>query len=332
MHSICFLVLILFLPESAHAVSCSGCHPAPPQDKSHILHSGVKELAPSYGNTGITRDYSFGASAYGFNCGNCHPLGSEKHQNGVVDVELYTKGAYGLKKLNSPDAHYDGKKKTCSGVYCHSTGGKIDISYRESPAWKSNSAGNRCQSCHGSPPSYKGTDRRPNGHFNIERGSGHLLGIHWDSVGGHTKESFRHKTATQMGCSTCHYLTVRTDSDTTFEDRAGELFTCARCHDKRDGQIFNFAVHVDGEVEIAFAPVTVRSKAQMVIQPKGWKRMGKPGEAESCDEAEVPLDRIVYDSHEKSCSNVFCHLLAKKVRWADSVDCIDCHTDTKTEH
>jgi hypothetical protein len=34
-----------------------------------------------------------------------------------VDVGPYTKGAYGLKKLNSPDAHDDGKKKLCSGAF-----------------------------------------------------------------------------------------------------------------------------------------------------------------------------------------------------------------------
>jgi len=166
----------------------------------------------------------------------------------------------------------------------------------------------RCQACHGTPPSYAGNPERSNGHFNSERGSGHLMGIHWDSVGGHTKESLMHNTASQMGYSTCHYSTVREDLDTTFIDPVSDLFTCRKCHKKRNGAIFDHSLHVNGRIDIAFPETTFRSKAQMLKVPEGWKRMNGTGRPDSYDVTIDALSMIRFNQKERTCSNVACHL------------------------
>lgn len=296
-----------------------------------MLHSGLDDMEPVYGDTGHTALYTPNSGAYGFNCGNCHPTDPVEHQNGAVKIFLSRDGASGLKALNSRQVRYDPEKKTCTGVYCHSSGTLPVPVYEESGAWdRPDDSVGRCQSCHGTPPDYRGTQDRPNGHFNIDRGSGHLLGIHWDSVGGHSTQSFSLETATQMGCSTCHYQTVRSDVDTTFVDRATGLFTCTRCHESRNGDIFNRSLHVNGIVDIAFPSKTVRSKAQLTLTPRGWKRVGTRREPKSYDESERRLEEIAYDPIEKSCGNVPCHLYAENVYWSEQIECSSCHRDFMT--
>ncbi|MGW8273326.1 MAG: CxxxxCH/CxxCH domain c-type cytochrome, partial [Thermodesulfovibrionales bacterium] len=291
-------------------------------------HSGLDEMKPVYGDTGHTALYTSKSDVYGFNCGNCHPSDPVRHQNGLVEISLFEESVDGLKARNSRQARYDSGKKTCTGVYCHSSGTLPEPRYAESQPWNlPNSTVERCQSCHGSPPSYSGSSDRPNGHFNANRGSGHLLAIHWDSVGGYSKESFALGTATQMGCSTCHYETVRSDVDTTFVDEAHGLFTCSRCHDRRSGEIFNRSVHVNGRVDVTFPAHKVRSKAQMIRTPLGWERIGVRRTADSYDESSRRLDEISYDAVAKSCENVSCHLYAKRVYWSEKVECSSCHGD-----
>ncbi|MEE9523899.1 MAG: CxxxxCH/CxxCH domain-containing protein [Thermodesulfovibrionales bacterium] len=326
MRYLALMFIYLVLASSAYSSSCEECHVTLPADRSHEVHSGFDKMIPAYGDPGYTEQYSTNAKSYGFNCGNCHPSDSGKHDNGRVDIELFNKNASGLKALNRGDADYDSAQRRCSGVYCHSTGeqGKR-VTYIKSPRWNREEKGSRCHECHDSPPVYKSMPERPNGHFNSNRGSGHLLGIHWDSVKGHSNESFKFNTATQMGCSTCHYETVRTDGDMGFVDRVSGLFTCVRCHELSNGEIYNYSTHVNGKLEIAFSPVKMRSKAQMMRPPRGWKRKGTKGKAMSYDEAEVPLSAILYNEDDKSCSNVSCHIYVEKVFWHDTVNCGQCH-------
>lgn len=326
----CFAIALFLAISSlnSYASSCGECHDAPPQDRSHRTHSRLKAMTPSYGDHGFTQLYTEQARAYGFNCGNCHPEEPTKHQNGSLEVETSNKTSSGLKALNSSAALYDKKNKTCTGIYCHSTGeGQDKLVYIKSPRWNGQEKASRCQACHTSPPTYPSTRQRPNGHFNSARGSGHLLGIHWDSVQGHTKESFQYNTSTYIGCSTCHFDTVNRDTDRTFVDPATGLFTCVKCHELKDGDIDNYSTHVNGKVEISFAPIKVRAKAQMYKPPKGWKRKGAKGKITAYDRATVPLNAITYSRKERSCSNVSCHLYAEKVFWYDKIDCKDCHTD-----
>ncbi len=333
MRYLALLSLYLIFATYAYASSCEECHEKLPSDRSHRAHSNVSGMIPAYGDTGYTGIYAANASSYGFNCGNCHPVDNGKHKNGTVDVELTRIEGKGLRALNSAHAGYDDQRKRCLGVYCHSSGGEDGKwTYIKSPGWNREEKGNTCHECHDSPPVYKSSPQRPNGHFNAGRGSGHLLGIHWDSVKGHSKESFAYDTATQMGCSTCHYDTVRNDIDTAFVDTVTGLFTCVRCHELRDGEIFNYSLHVNGKVDIQFAPVTVRSKAQLMLPPRGWVRKGNKGNIMSYDEASTPLHDIEYSFKDKSCTNVACHLGAEKVLWHDEINCGDCHVDSMMKH
>lgn len=268
---------------------------------------------------------------YGFNCGNCHPAEGKRHGNGSVDIELYTPSAAGLKKINTPSASYDRGKKTCTGLYCHSSGAG---DFQESPPWGGSFGGARCQGCHGTPPAYASRPGKENSHFNTERGSGHLLGIHWDSTKGHTKESFAQKSSTDMGCSTCHFETVSRDLDTTFVDPVDGLFTCSSCHDdrkvmgkNRQGIITNTALHVNGTVEVSFKPEKFRTTAQLMKVPEGWNRVGRKFDPNGYDETVRELNTAAYVPGEKKCLNVACHLLGREVKWGDAVDCDACHKD-----
>lgn len=325
-------ILFLIFTANASAEDCRECHFVP-GDSSHQLHSSLNIVNPVYGNTGYTYKYSKNADEYGFNCGNCHPQDISKHKNGFLDTELYSRTASGLKKMNSKNASFDKKKRTCSGVYCHSSGeNKINLNYKETPAWESSFGEFKCQGCHGSPPSYPNVKGRENSHFNAEYGSGHLLGIHWDSTKGHTKESFLQKRSSNMGCSTCHYSTITEDTDTTFVDNVTGLFTCSRCHDdksvmgkNRTGTIANKALHVNGVVDVSFSTKKFKTTARMIRAPIGWKRTGKKGDATGYDELISGLRIAKYIPEEKKCMNIACHLTGKEVRWGEQIGCDSCH-------
>lgn len=329
---ICIISLVACSPVFAE--ECTKCH-AIPSDASHKIHSPSGIFQPVYGDQGYTYQYAKNFREYGFNCGNCHPVDLAKHGNGTVEIELFSMAAKGLKKLNSPNSSYDMKTRTCSGTYCHSSGSiKSFEDYKKTPEWGSFFGELKCQGCHGTPPSYYNSKGRENSHFNTERGSGHLLGIHWDSTKGHTKESLSDKRSSDMGCSTCHYETVTEDVDTTFVDRVSGLFTCSRCHDNqnvagknRTGVISNKALHVNGIAEVSFKPVKFKTSAQLSTVPAGWRRIGQIGEPMTHDESIKELNSAQYIREEKKCLNVACHLLGKEVRWGDAVECDSCHKD-----
>ena len=120
--------------HSADWLGCSSCHDSPPQTASHLTHYGSAPVTVmTYGDTSITSD----TNSYMFGCGNCHPLDNAKHQNGVLEVELYNPLAPegSVKAKSPPSATYtpgtytsytkgtytfsysDG---TCANIYCHS--------------------------------------------------------------------------------------------------------------------------------------------------------------------------------------------------------------------
>ncbi len=330
------LLLILLLPAlPVYGKDCSTCHPMP-QDSSHAAHAALKLREVSYGDTGITSKYHQRSDVYSYNCGNCHPQDTELHGNGAIDVDLSpdTDGN-GLKRLNSSDASYNKATKTCRGIYCHSSGErKGNIEYRETPVWGTTFDAFRCQACHGSPPPYKNEPGRENSHFNAQTPAAHLLGIHWDSTRGHTKESFTNRQSSDMGCSTCHYGTVADDRDTTFVDKTSGLFTCSRCHDdkkvlgkNRTGVITNKALHVNGIVEVVFKPEKFRTTARLMQVPEGWTRKGEFGDPHGYDETVQELNSAHYLPDGKKCLDIACHLSGKEVRWGESLTCASCHRD-----
>jgi predicted CxxxxCH...CXXCH cytochrome family protein len=292
-------------------------------------------LKPAYGDAGITMDYTALSPEYAFNCGNCHPREIARHGNGSMEVDLSSGNAKGLVTLNSKEASYNKEKKTCFGVYCHSSGGRKEyLEYKETPAWGTSFDEFRCQACHSSPPSYKSLPGRENSHFNTQTPSAHLLGIHWDAANGHTKESFANKRSSNMGCSTCHYNTVSEDRDTTFKDKTSGLFTCSRCHDdknikgkNRTGIIANKVLHVNGIAEVAFKPEKFRTTARLMQVPEGWVRTGEFNDPKGYDETLRELNSARYVPEEMKCLNVTCHLLGREVRWGEKLNCASCHKD-----
>lgn len=329
---LCFIFALC--TTAAASENCSKCH-AIPQDSSHKVHASANILTPVYGDTRFTFQYLQNAKEYAFNCGNCHPQDISFHDNGSIDIELFTDSSSGLKRLNSKDASFDRQEKTCSGVYCHSTGEKSTFrEYRKTPSWGTSLDTFRCQQCHGTPPAYDNKEGRENSHFNTVRGSGHLLGIHWDSTKGHSQKAFSLNHSSDMGCSTCHFSTVTKDTDTTFEDPVTDLFTCSRCHDdktvmgkNRPGTIANKALHVNGVIEVSFKPEKFRTTAQLTLVPAGWRRFGDKPKPLSYDETEQPLSSSKYIPERKTCLTIACHLLGTEVRWGESVNCDSCHRD-----
>ena len=121
-----------------HAVveGCSSCHDSPPQTGTHLVHfNSAPTDTLAYGDTAISST----VDAYRFGCGTCHPLDSSKHQNGTVDVELYSLNTpTGSIKAKNPstasytpgtsistDTFHTGSSilysnGTCDNVYCHS--------------------------------------------------------------------------------------------------------------------------------------------------------------------------------------------------------------------
>lgn len=135
---------------------CTSCHAAPPGDRGHQIHASPSAVI--YGDTRLTADFATPATTtYVFGCGNCHPLSLANHFNGAVNVTLDPAGAPAgsLRSSNDPAAAYDSVAKSCSGVYCHSSG-QATPAYVTSPAWNGAPvpASERCARCHANPPRY----------------------------------------------------------------------------------------------------------------------------------------------------------------------------------
>ncbi len=117
--------------DAGFAGACNSCHASPPQTGSHLAHYGEDIDLVGYGGT----DHLSTPTAYGFDCGTCHPMELSSHMNGAVDIELYNPAAPpdSLKGMNPPTASYVPGSEvftdphgieytlgTCSDVYCHS--------------------------------------------------------------------------------------------------------------------------------------------------------------------------------------------------------------------
>jgi hypothetical protein len=76
--------------------SCDSCHNTPPLTGNHLKHFGGDPIFAANGSTGITKDFVSQGTEYIMNCGNCHPIDSASHQNGLLnpggsnaEIELY---------------------------------------------------------------------------------------------------------------------------------------------------------------------------------------------------------------------------------------------------
>jgi predicted CxxxxCH...CXXCH cytochrome family protein len=240
--------------------ACDSCHGFPPASGAHLTHFGLTSAqgTSGYGDLSTletrfpTATPTSAPAKYAFGCGNCHPINSNQHSMGsgstTAKVRLYEAAAPAgsLKALNAPTATFDATSKTCSGVYCHSSGqaqwsGTIQIvpvvfptpttaqvpvpvavsypTYAPTPSWYS--AGPMgCNGCHDNPPRYPTAGAGApgaNGHLGVDSYAwvvGHFRGIgavgHADRHGAPPTlgPPVTSNTETAITCQTCHYDTT----------------------------------------------------------------------------------------------------------------------------
>lgn len=198
--------------------ACGSCHANPPATGAHLAHYGL-DGGSGFTDVSILQDRYPAATpteapaVYAFGCGNCHPAGS--HRNGTAEVVLYDAAAPAgsLKARAAATAAYDPAAKTCSGVYCHSTG-QGTPAYVTSPGWFSGQEVG-CASCHTNPPAYASGgagSATANSHLGLADDGyefGHFLGMpgawHTSKHGGNWGAT---ENATAITCQTCHYDTT----------------------------------------------------------------------------------------------------------------------------
>jgi predicted CxxxxCH...CXXCH cytochrome family protein len=156
---------------------------------------------------------------YAFGCGNCHPTDGSKHMNGTVDAALARPASAtgSLKDLNASTASYNAdpsSPRTCSGVYCHSTG-QATPEFAVTPAWDSGTKLG-CAGCHENPPKYaSGGAGTATANTHVVAGDdgyavGHFGGFHgpWgNSYHGYTMGAGGYDSA-PITCQTCHFDTT----------------------------------------------------------------------------------------------------------------------------
>ena len=351
--------------------NCSDCHssaggPAPgttpdTYHAKHVRSAFVGSLSGGdYGSTGKGwYAYSNTGGIPDMGCGYCHPQSASGHMNGSIELNISNSdtGAAGTlkaKNASTPTLSQNPRVSvTCSSVYCHSNGydAGSGYTYRTTPDWYGGAfAGDRCSACHGNSPN----DGTPGSvaHYNriirsdgVTRSRGHFVGIHYDNIyngstglaaagstgtGSHGNPD----TSTTLNCQTCHNDTVASsanDSNTV----------CMTCHDgvtaltKGNAAIrAGSTTHINGQPDVVFDPVSVRSKAQLrdssqqlvsgtwdrAISGVAYKNAG------AFDQAVSALNTgAQFNSNSKTCT-VSCHN-DNTVMWgASGVSCSSCHT------
>lgn len=201
--------------------ACGSCHGNPPATGAHVVHYGLAG-GSGLGDLTVLQDREPGATpttapaVYAFGCGNCHPAVSAAHRNGTADVVLYEAGvaAGTLKSRAASTAAYDAVSKTCSGVYCHSSG-QATPAFKTTPGWFSGTKLG-CRSCHDNPPAYASGgpgSATANSHLGLADDGyefGHFLGMpgawHTSKHGGNGWGPG--EDTAPITCQTCHFDTT----------------------------------------------------------------------------------------------------------------------------
>lgn len=293
---------------------CGGCHALPPATGAHLAHFGGGDAPVSYGDLRLTADFAGGqpAAENMIGCGNCHPLNSDSHGNGVWgDIELANPAAPAgsIKALNS-SASYEPSTKTCSNVYCHSantwtTVGSIPMPWPEATGWDkyidplprplpdniittrvfkdvqwAGGATLDCNGCHGNSPTTS--------YLNNDGGAGDSH--YWIDPYGYENLHVWNMGFPALGCRTCHYNTVREPSSVNIDPASSRRVY-------NDVALFDRAHHVNGSVDVAFDTVNEMT----------YNTSSGP----------VTYDMTVasFDPATRTCSNVGCHITETKVTW-----------------
>ena len=315
------------------AKECGTCHALPPASGSHLAHWSVSDptLVSGYGDVTARQDHTLSSGAtdgYAFGCGNCHPLDSSKHHDGIMQVEVHDLAAPAgsIKALNPVGAAYafgTNNDGTCANVYCHSrmdytaptvpepkvqTGPIIvyPLEYDPyvitatrayaSPRWGSAPIG--CDGCHGLPTrttSPTNAAGAGDSHFWVDSwGYGNL---HAWSMG-----------YEPIACATCHFDTVTV--------QGGRRFVGSMSMPEYDPvPVSGFAAHVNGGKDVRFTDENI------LMGGDTWFTASVP----------VGTPAPLWNGGAKTCSSVSCHLNQTVVtwgmpyRWENSYECNSCH-------
>ncbi len=369
--------------KDAAGGACDACHWFPNSATrtatgAHLAHYGLtsEQGATGYGDLDTlqkrypTATPTTAPTVYAFGCGNCHPIDMAQHSMGsgstVAKVWLYEAAAPSdsLKARNSTAAAYDPVARTCSGVYCHSSG-QATPGYRTTPAWTSTGT-LTCASCHDDPPRYpSGGAGAPDANTHLVMGDdgwelGHFLGLPGPWHGSkHGAAWGPGDDAAPLTCQSCHYDTTDPSAtgpsgfywlDTTGDyqlpggDPARPLMACTDCHGTVAAPVGAGRVlplrHVNGRRDVVFDPrTTLPAIAWLPTAPNtptrpywatAWNAANLPaGAVRNGTTVSFDLTAAAYDPVSKTCSNVGCHLAEAAVRWGTTpvgwATCGTCH-------
>jgi len=319
---------------------CASCHELPPSTGAHIAHYNGTDDTLAYGDLRITEDFTYGqvSSINMIGCGNCHPMDSPFHGNGVWgDIELsnISAPADSLKAL-SPSGSYDLITGECSNVYCHSfnswtTDDNVPLPWPEATGWDLNidplprplpdniiitrsyrnvkwNSGESlsCSGCHENPPQTSYADN--------DGGAGDSH--YWiDPYGYENLHVYNMGNYPPIGCRTCHYETVNAWDETMGEAGGWNIDPTTSRRFYNDVALYNKAKHVNGSVDVAFD-----TDNNFTYTSTG-----------SGSEVTYNLSISSFDSTTKTCSNVGCHIQETEViwglpyRWDNNTECNRCH-------
>jgi predicted CxxxxCH...CXXCH cytochrome family protein len=204
--------------------------------------------------------------------------------DGTIQVSLFEASvpATSLKARNAATAAFDPTARTCSGVYCHSSGQDVGTAFATTPAWDS-TAKLGCGGCHGNPPRYPtggAGAASANSHISVTTDpDGDWVGGHFGGVGGNSHAGQHGESATldeaTISCQTCHFDTtdatntgpagfyyLDTSGDYVFPGAVNEWVTplvCNSCHTgagalkQQGGKVLPLR-HVNGARDVVFDP------------------------------------------------------------------------------
>jgi predicted CxxxxCH...CXXCH cytochrome family protein len=201
--------------------------------------------------------------------------------------------------------------------------------------------------CHGNSPNANDPVNQPGspahysknflGFANVS--GGHAIGIHTNSIftgsiglatpgntpiGSHGNAA----TSTTINCNMCHYSTVSSYAN----DNNKACVTCHGSLPKNPADLISDKrLHINGLVDVAFAPIRVKSKAQLrdtKYDATIWSRQAGYKQSGSYDVAFKTFTTATqWNVATKTCSNIACHK-GQSVKWTDTggtTSCYSCH-------
>lgn len=249
---------------------------------------------------------------------------------------------------------------TCETVYCHSNGRTVGTAeamkledYRRTPNWYGLPyTGNKCAMCHDNPPSYAGQS-----HYVAESSlgdngvrpfaeTGHMTGIHYmNTYVGNNKNGYlgysssgnkahgNSALATTISCYICHSgIVSSTKIDTYAMYNTSSEFRCATCHKATSrtplqaGEITDTSRHINGTKDVEFAPITIKTKAQLSVAANAlsWSRNNGYKADSSFDSADLRV--ATWNPQNKSCLTA-CHVNQLNITWGGQLKCVSCHAN-----